>query len=811
MSCCIAFIPSSEYHQRFSLHEPSNSLLSSSISHGDIAYQKKWSLPMAKKSSENVMARPWLPAYTDDDDIFAVDDEREALERKSVKFLGSLIRYKLQNPDESIDSESGEKSEATRLAYDRFRDLTCTIEGELNLERLFDTSIIPEFEHYDTDVVKGAVIALQSLTILGMQSGVKGTPEQKERSVAHLRNEDGKESSCLDDFWDIMNTRRLKHQGDVTAGTQVLAELKLKRSAQSAFDLLVRLGAWTKHEDLALLRSGFPTRFTDEEEKYAKDAAEYSHDPDKILGIRKDLRHLKVYTIDSASTDEIDDGLSIEVVKKADGSERRRIWIHIADADRWAPRSSKIFETAQQRATSLYLASGSIPMFPLELSGGPMSLIAEKDSHALSMAVELNDDGSIDQSSLVVTPSLVNVNYRLAYDEVDEMLEMGVGYFEEWELGALLDEANKRRKYRISCGSTEGFVPNPIPQAELKVVKRDDDDDVDILLNVEMTHNAGLNQSEAVLDMDSEDFAPPVSSAFLLVTEMMVMSGEAMGKLKNVLESQTKRVKEVNGDLPILDNVLNLPYRTQPRPDFGKRYQELETLNSLKSMGYCHAWYARRFFESVRVKDEPLPHNGLGIDCYVQWSSPIRRFCDLQVHASVKRFLRRHRVNLLMEAGRQIPEALTASDLGCNIPRHIDSSRSDSGSYTEYMLESSGGNYDIIDYNRGLGFVNAARMVQRKSNEYWLFEFIRRQLEESETEVVYLTTVLAMIDPRRGQYAIFVHELGLEHRYLSEQGELVIGSKLWLKVSTVEPRLGLLTFNLSSVYGGKSKRFAPAA
>jgi len=427
------------------------------------------------------------------------------------------------------------------------------------------------------------------------------------------------------------------------------------------------------------------------------------------------------------------------------------------------------------------------------------------------MAVELNDDGSIDDSSLVITPSLVNVNYRLAYDEVDEMLEMGVGYFEEWELGALLDEATKRRKYRVSCGSTEGFVPNPIPQAQLKAVKKDDGDDVDIILNVEMTHNAGLNQSEAVLDSSTaQDFAPPISSAFLLVTEMMVMSGEAMGKLKHVLESQTKRVKEDNGHLPIVENMLSLPYRTQPRPDFGKRYQDLETLNSMKNKGYCHAWYARRFFEAVRVKDEPLPHNGLGIDCYVQWSSPIRRFCDLQVHASVKRFLRRHRVNLLMEAGRKIPEALTASDLGCDVPIHVDSSRSESGSYTEYTFQSDGKKHDI-NYNRGIGFVKAARMVQRKSNEYWLFEYIRRNLEESESEVVYQTTVLACVDPSRGQYAIFVHELGLEHRYLSEQGELPVGSKLWLKVSTVQPRLGLLTFTLSSVYGGKSKRFAQAA
>ena len=47
--------------------------------------------------------------------------------------------------------------------------------------------------------------------------------------------------------------------------------------------------------------------------------------------------------------------------------------------------------------------------------------------------------------------------------------------------------------------------------------------------------------------------------------------------------------------------------------------------------GFCHAWYARRFFKPVTVSDMDKPHYGLGLDCYVQWSSPIRRLGDLQV------------------------------------------------------------------------------------------------------------------------------------------------------------------------------------
>lgn len=88
------------------------------------------------------------------------------------------------------------------------------------------------------------------------------------------------------------------------------------------------------------------------------------HDVDQLLNIREDLTHQKVYTIDSASTTEIDDGLSVEKYTKEDGSNGMRFWIHIADAERWAPPGSRIFEIAKKRGTSLYLPQGSIPMIP---------------------------------------------------------------------------------------------------------------------------------------------------------------------------------------------------------------------------------------------------------------------------------------------------------------------------------------------------------------------------------------------------------------------------------------------------------------
>lgn len=104
---------------------------------------------------------------------------------------------------------------------------------------------------------------------------------------------------------------------------------------------------------------------------------------------------------------------------------------------------------------------------------------------------------------------------------------------------------------------------------------------------------------------------------------------------------------------------------------------------------------------------------------------------------------------------------------------------------------------DKIDYKKGIGFIQAARNVQRKSKEYWIFEYLRRKKESEATEVAFEALVLGCVDPRRFQYAIYVHELGLEHRYLSEMGSLKIGETIWLKVASTSPRQGLLTFGLA--------------
>jgi hypothetical protein len=319
--------------------------------------------------------------------------------------------------DDDIDNNIG-----YQLAKGRFVDLTTTIEGEELLERLFllkttatttttttinnddDDSSIPSSQSDDETVVtpppstttstqpnkriiQYAITTLQSLLIYGMQIGVKGSEESQKKMVRHLfRRTDTDTHHSLNDktrrkwisHWDSECIRRLKFYRDITLGKQLLGQLIRKRTSKGAFDLLVEMGVWDRHTDVALLRSGFPVRFTDDELVVSMEAEkemkkeeeggddEHYKDPDEILGIRCDLREQKIYTIDSASTLDIDDGIAVEVLgdDNGDDSPRHRYWIHIADVDRWAPRGSKLLSVAERRGTSLYLPTMTLCMFP---------------------------------------------------------------------------------------------------------------------------------------------------------------------------------------------------------------------------------------------------------------------------------------------------------------------------------------------------------------------------------------------------------------------------------------------------------------
>ncbi len=153
-----------------------------------------------------------------------------------------------------------------------------------------------------------------------------------------------------------------------TPALELLAALERPETPASAFALLQDLNLWSSHENLFLRRTQIPTHFSTKVLEVAQCCLK-SPPPDSEPH-RLDLTHLKVYTIDDASTVEIDDGLSLEYLESGE----HQLWIHIADPTRWLEPGDELDLEARRRCTTVYLPTGMIPMLPEELATGPMSL-----------------------------------------------------------------------------------------------------------------------------------------------------------------------------------------------------------------------------------------------------------------------------------------------------------------------------------------------------------------------------------------------------------------------------------------------------
>lgn len=250
--------------------------------------------------------------------------------------------------------------------------------------------------------------------------------------------------------------------------------------------------------------------------------------------------------------------------------ERPRLWIHVADPGRLIAPDSLLDREARRRGTSLYLARDALPMVPPQLATGPLSLRSGHRCAAWSLAVELDGDGAIVAQSL--HRSWVRPAYRLSYADVDELLELAPP--QERDLLHLHALLQRRRRWRVARGALvleqpEGRVRCREGRAELEIIEP--------------------------------------GAARLLVAEAMILAGAAVA-------AHGQRTG------------LALPYRSQ----LASTLPTAAELATLAPGPVRHAALKRCLSRGV-LGTTPAPHFSLGLEAYVQATSPIRRYSDLLV------------------------------------------------------------------------------------------------------------------------------------------------------------------------------------
>ncbi len=330
---------------------------------------------------------------------------------------------------------------------------------------------------------------------------------------------------------------------------------------------------------------------------------------------RMDLRDLQMVTIDGEDAKDLDDAVSLY----QDEAGLYHLGVHIADVSNYVQENSALDWEALERGTSVYLVDRVIPMLPHKLSNGICSLNQGVERLALSCLMTINEKGEVTDYQIAET--VICVNRRMSYTAVKKILEDQ-------------DEA-ERKEY-------EELVPMFEMMEHLAAVLR------------KKRHKRGsidfdFAESKIILDENGHptDIRPyERNTATKMIEDFMLIANETVAQHFFWME------------LPFL-------YRTHENPDpekimklsafirnFGYHIkltgEEIHPKELQKLLGKIAdteeetliSRLTLRSMKQAKYTVECTGHFGLACQYYCHFTSPIRRYPDLQIHRIIKEQLR---------------------------------------------------------------------------------------------------------------------------------------------------------------------------
>ncbi len=328
---------------------------------------------------------------------------------------------------------------------------------------------------------------------------------------------------------------------------------------------------------------------------------------DEIKG-RLDYRHKNVFTIDPEDAKDFDDALSIEQLPNGNYS----IGIHIADVSHYVKTDGNIFKEALKRGTSIYFVGKVIPMLPEHLSNKVCSLVPNEDRLTYSVIVEITERGRI--IDYVIEKSIINSKRRFTYEEVQTILETGVGDFSK-DLETLNKLARILRKNREKKGSIN------FSSTEVKFILDENNKPIGIVPKK-------INESNELV----EDY--------MLLANQLVAKHVNNKRLKydfiyRIHDKPDKdKIKEFARFVKTFGfsfdpNEANTPSQFQKLMNDIKGSDAEPIINDIAIRSMAKAIYST----------ENIGHYGLAFTYYTHFTSPIRRFPDLMVHKLIYTYI----------------------------------------------------------------------------------------------------------------------------------------------------------------------------
>lgn len=329
---------------------------------------------------------------------------------------------------------------------------------------------------------------------------------------------------------------------------------------------------------------------------------------------RMDLRDVQMVTIDGEDSKDLDDAVSLTM----DG-DNYVLGVHIADVTNYVQEHSALDVEALKRGTSVYLVDRVIPMLPHKLSNGICSLNAGENRLALSCIMTINSKGKVIDHQIAET--VVRIDRRMTYtavkgilEEKDEALRQEYAPFvpmleQMGELAALL------RQKRMARGSIDFDFP------ETKII---------------------LDKEGNPLEIKPYDrnVATKLIEDFMLIANETVASDFFWREIPFVYRTHETPDEEKIHKLAIL--IHNFGYTIHLGNDEVHPKELQKLLGKIEGTDE-EALISRltlRSMKQAKYTVENTGHFGLAASCYCHFTSPIRRYPDLQIHRIIKETLR---------------------------------------------------------------------------------------------------------------------------------------------------------------------------
>jgi ribonuclease R len=355
---------------------------------------------------------------------------------------------------------------------------------------------------------------------------------------------------------------------------------------------------------------------------------------------RTDLRQIPLPTIDPEDARDHDDAVWVE--RLGDGY---RAWIAIADVSEFVQPGSALDEEALSRGCTVYLPTRAIPMLPAALAADLCSLLPERERLCLCVIADLDNAGTLKNYEIVegVMRSAAMLTYggvarTLGFSDTPPKSPAAEAFKKDLKV---MDELTRKlRKARMNRGALDLDLP------EARVI-------VD-------------PQTGAPTDVVRRAQDPGVKRAYSMIEELMLLANEAVAlwlgarKVPTVYrvhgqpdETKLERLGEVAERLGVEfdPEAMREPLgvsRFLARIQKHERKQVLEMLllRSLKQAAY---------------DTNNIGHFGLASKNYVHFTSPIRRYPDVQVHRAVKKILRGEKPDTSPAAREELQLSATLS------------------------------------------------------------------------------------------------------------------------------------------------------